>query len=149
MSCSPLSTRSWSTKEDPMTTEPNGYGLMAMGHMAEYLPARYAQLEDPKAHFRAVGEEVLREINDAMAAWERTQSPPIDPGARNMTRLAVEEMVLGELVFLAPEPDPDEPEIDPWGAAIGPTPGMGEWTPTWGGLTQAERDEIDEESRAG
>jgi hypothetical protein len=135
-----------------MTTEPNGYGRMAMAHMAEYLPARYAQLQDRESHFAAVGAEVLREINEAMAAWERTQAQPVDPGMRNMTRLAVEEMVLGELVFLTPEPDPDEPEIDQWGVAVGPTPGMGEWTPTWEGLTQEEWDEVyaanDEETRA-
>lgn len=129
-----------------MTTEPNGYGRMAMGHMAQYLPARYAQLEDPESYFAAVGAEVLREINEAMAAWERTQTQPVDPGARNMTRLSVEEMVLGELVFLTPEPDPGEPEIDQWGVAVGPTPGMGAWTPTWEGLTQEEWDEVYAES---
>jgi hypothetical protein len=135
-----------------MMSEPNGYGRMAMGHMAEYLPARYAQLQDRESYFAAVGTEVLREINEAMAAWERAQAQPVDPGVRNMTRLAVEEMVLGELVFLTPEPDPDEPEIDQWGVAVGPTPGMGEWTPTWEGLTQEEWDEVyaanDEETRA-
>jgi hypothetical protein len=135
-----------------MMSEPNGYGRMAMGHMAEYLPSRYAQLQDRESHFAAVGTEVLREINEAMAAWERAQAQPVDPGVRNMTRLAVEEMVLGELVFLTPEPDPDEPEIDQWGVAVGPTPGMGEWTPTWEGLTQEEWDEVyaanDEETRA-
>ncbi|MDQ1394362.1 MAG: hypothetical protein QOF30_3339, partial [Acidimicrobiaceae bacterium] len=29
------------------TMTPNNYGLMAMAHMAEYLPARYAQIDDP------------------------------------------------------------------------------------------------------
>jgi hypothetical protein len=139
-------TRSWPTKEDPaMTTTPNGYGQMAMGHMAEYLPVRYAEIDDPDSHFRAVGEEVLREINEAMTAWERAQ--PADQGLRNMTRLAIEEMVLGELVFLTPESDPSEPEIDEWGVCIGPTPGMGEWDPIWGaGLTQEDLDEMDEEN---
>lgn len=131
-----------------MTTKPNRYGLMAMAHMAEFLPARYAQIDDPDAYFLAVGEEVLREINEAMAAWERAQpSRPVDDGVRNMTRLGVEEMVLGELVLLTPEPDPTEPEVDESGAWIGPTPGMGEWIPVWGGgLTQQDWDEIDAET---
>lgn len=134
-----------------MTTEPNRYGLMAMAHMAQYLPARYGQLEDPDYYFATVGREVVEEINTAMAAWEATQAKPVDPAVRNMTRLSVEEMVLAELVFLTPEPDPDEPEIDQWGVAVGPTPGMGPWTPIWTptGLTQADMDEIDEEMRTG
>jgi hypothetical protein len=91
--------------------------------------------------------EVAREINEAMAAWERAQGgQAVAEGVRNMARLGIEEMVLAEMVFLTPEPDPSEPEIDESGAWIGPTPGMGEWTPTWGGLTQEEWDEIHEDA---
>ena len=134
-----------------MTTTPNNYGLMAMAHMAEFLPARYAQIDDPDGHFLAVGLEVLREINEAMAGWERArQGQPVADGVRNMARMGIEEMVLAEMVFLTPEPHPAEPEIDESGAWIGPTPGMGEWTPTWGGLTQKDWDEIhDDTTRAG
>lgn len=128
-----------------MTATPNGYGQMAMAHMAEYLPSRFAAIHDPESHFAAVGEEVLREINEMMAAWERAQTPPIDDGRRNMTRRSVEEIVLGEMVFLTPEADPDEPEIDESGAWVGPSPGMGEWIPL--DLTPQEWDEIDEEVR--
>jgi hypothetical protein len=130
-----------------MTTTPNGYGQMAMGHMAEYLPARYAEIADPDSHFRAVGEEVLREINEAMTAWQRAQPAQPADAVVNMARLGIEEMVLGELVFLTPEPDESEPEIDEWGVCIGPSPAMGEWDPIWGaGLTQEDLDEMDEEN---
>lgn len=128
-----------------MTATPNGYGQMAMGHMAEYLPARFAAIPYPERHFAAVGQEVLREINEMMAAWERAQVPPIDDGRRNMTRRSFEEMVLHEMVLLTPEANPDEPEIDESGAWVGPTPGMGEWIPL--DLTPQDWDEIDEEVR--
>jgi hypothetical protein len=60
---------------------------MAMGRMAQYLPARYAQLEDLESYFVAVGAEVLREINEAMAAWERTQTQPIELPGRLRARV--------------------------------------------------------------
>ena len=67
-----------------------------------------------------------------------------------MARLWIEEMVLGEMVFLTPEADPDEPEIDESGAWIGPTPGMGEWVPLGpdpGGLGRDRRGEPPGERR--
>lgn len=124
-----------------MTASPNQYGMMAQRHMQDYLPQRYDAIRDPASYFAQVGEEVLREINAITAGWERTRPTEMaDAGSRNMARMQAEEMVLAELVYLPPEPDPTEPEIDENGGWVGPDPGT-EWVSMrW---TQEDQDAVD------
>lgn len=124
-----------------MTASPNQYGMMAQRHMQDYLPQRYDAIRDPASYFAQVGEEVLREINAITAGWERTRPTEMaDAASRNMARMQAEEMVLAELVYLPPEPDPTEPEIDSNGGWVGPDPGT-EWVSMrW---TQEDQDAVD------
>ena len=124
-----------------MTASPNQYGMMALRHMQDYLPQRYGAIRDPASYFAQVGEEVLREINAITAGWERTRPAEMaDAGRRNMARMQAEEMVLSELVYLPPEPDPAEPEIDENGGWVGAEPGT-EWVSMrW---TQEDQDAVD------
>jgi len=116
----------------------NGYGVVAMQHMAQYLPARYSTLADPVSYFLSLGEEVAAEINTAVDAWAARQAAPPDEATRNMIRLAIEEQILAESVYLTPEDLGQEPAIDNNGGWTGPSPAMGHWEPILGCETGPE-----------
>ena len=118
---------------------PNRYGRMAQEHMARYLPTRYAQIPDPAAYFGNLGQQVAHSVEalaqtlaiDWTASSSREEGYLDRRGSMNMARLRAEELVLAEMVFLAPESDPDDPPRDETGAFIGPDPAMGPWTPLY------------------
>jgi len=110
----------------------NRYGRLAMDHMANWLPSRYRQIEDPQTYFADLGEDMARRIRQV---WFAT-TPPI-PGEtpEEATRRAVrnyrsaQRQVLGESAWPAPEADwSEESEVrtDGEGAASGGPPG---WAP--------------------
>ena len=98
----------------------NRYGRHVRDHYRQFLPARYARIEDPEAHFSTLGQQ----IEDEIQATE-TQLTGTDPaagsyldevGRLNSARSRAEELVLAR--FLPePEPDPiedlDDPEVNP------------------------------------
>ncbi|MFP5376360.1 MAG: hypothetical protein ACLGIO_06205 [Acidimicrobiia bacterium] len=125
--------------EEMSPTRPNRYGRMAQEHMARYLPTRYAQIPQPAAYFAELGEQVAQAVEELARTLAATLTPPSRQehsypdrrGAMNMARLRAEELVLAEMVFLAPENDPADAPRDETGAFIGPDPAMGPWTPLY------------------
>lgn len=127
---------------------PNHYAEMARNHMARYLPARFARIEDPEAHFAALGATVASAVEELTRTLAEDSSDPPSTtegpgfvermGRMNSARLRAEEAVLAELVYLTPEPGTDTATTDETGAYIGPDPGM---TPTWEPLYPREEPE--------
>jgi hypothetical protein len=85
------------------------YGLRAQEHWKQFLPHRYANLQDPAEFFSQLGEE----IEDAIAVRERELAPgPPGPDflanyARLSTaRMEAEGQVLREML---PPPEDDRP----------------------------------------
>lgn len=92
----------------------NEYGAMARAHWQQWLPQRYAAIEDPDDFFADLGEEVAAEI---AGLWARLQSEAGNPagedfmarvGRLNALRKQAEEIVLNERVLLPPEPDAED-----------------------------------------
>jgi hypothetical protein len=109
-------------KEVPAMTTPNGYGRLAQQHMERYLPSRYAQIDDPDRYFAGLGEEILDRVEELQPILAG-QAPAGEQwlemlGRMNMARLMAEEAVFGELVFLAPETDPEETQPAGWVATF-------------------------------
>ena len=93
----------------------NRYGLMAYRHSARYRPAALASLEDPRAYFARLGEEVEARITDLR---DEILGPPrpgedLDTYRRRAysARAQAEDAVLAETVWSAVEEDPT-PETD-------------------------------------
>lgn len=128
-----------------MPTEPisptrtNRYGRMAEKHMARYLPTRYAQIPNPAAYFSELGEQVAHRVEGLARTLGTSPTPASSEeeayldrrGSMNMARLRAEEVVLAEMVFLAPETDPHDAPRDETGAFIGPDTAMGPWRPLY------------------
>lgn len=123
--------------EEMSPPRPNRYGRMAQEHMARYLPTRYAQIPQPAAYFAELGEQVAHAVEELARTLVDNSTPsstqeesyPERRGSMNMAGLRAEELVLAEMVFLAPETDPADAPRDETGAFIGPDPAMGPWTP--------------------
>ncbi|MDP9404770.1 MAG: TnpV protein [Actinomycetota bacterium] len=125
--------------EEMSPPRPNRYGRMAQEHMARYLPTRYAQIPERTAYFAELGEQVAHAVEELVGTLMdsstlssmQEESYPDRRGSMNMARLRAEELVLAEMVFLAPESDPADAPRDEMGAFIGPDPAMGPWTPLY------------------
>lgn len=96
----------------------NKYGAMAQRHWAQWLPARYAEIQDPDSFFSTLGEEVAQQIAN-LSLDLAGDDPPGEGylekvGRLNMARLQAEEIVLKERVLLEPEPgaDPDSGDLE-------------------------------------
>jgi hypothetical protein len=92
----------------------NEYGTMAQRHWQQWLPQRYAAIENPDAFFTELGEEVSGEIADRWAELKaEAGNPPGEDftdrvGRLNALRKQAEETVLAERVLLAPEPGAED-----------------------------------------
>jgi hypothetical protein len=89
----------------------NQYGAQARRYWREYLPERYAQIEDPEAVFSDLGEEMAEqvvELADSIAGPDRPGEGYLGKvGRLNMARLSAEEQVMREML---PASDNDENE---------------------------------------
>jgi hypothetical protein len=117
---------------------PNPYGALAWEHMARWLPDRLAQIPDPAAYFRDLGEQVAELIETTTDSLAGPPPPQEDywgtVGRMRIARLMAEEKVLAETVFLPPTADPDDCPRDPTGAYLGHDPQMSaSWAPLWDG----------------
>jgi hypothetical protein len=87
----------------------NEYSTMARDHWRQWLPARYAAIEDPDAYFTALGEEVAADIAGLWAEMSlQAGSPPGEDfmdrvGRLNAIRKQAEEIILADRVLLPPE----------------------------------------------
>jgi hypothetical protein len=104
----------------------NEYGRMALDHWQRRLPERYSQIEDPNSFFSTLGDQVATRIAD-LTLDLAGQDPPGETFMDKLGRLnnagqRAREMVLPEMVLLAPETDEDEDQTDP-------QPPAAEWVP--------------------
>jgi hypothetical protein len=95
----------------------NRYGLMAQKHWARWLPARYAQIEDPDSFFSDLGRLTAERI-DSLALDLAGDDQPGEgylskAGRLGQARHQAEEIVLADLILLEPEPGADKDEADP------------------------------------
>lgn len=91
----------------------NSYGAMALDHWATWRPSELAEIADPEAFFRRLGDRVSDEIDqmtfDLAGPDQRGEGYLGKLGRLNMARFTAEEVVLRELVLLPPEnADPDD-----------------------------------------
>ena len=92
----------------------NEYGSMARDHWQQWLPGRYAAIEDPDADFAALGEEVAADIAGLWAQMSlQAGSPPGEDftervGRLNAIRKQAEEIILADRVLLPPEGAQDD-----------------------------------------
>jgi hypothetical protein len=97
----------------------NRYGLMAQKHWARWLPARYAQIEDPGSFFSELGTRTAERI-DHLALQLAGDDEPGEgylgkAGRLGQARHQAEEIVLAEMIWLEPEPGAGEEPEDPAG----------------------------------
>lgn len=122
---SALTSMTMSQDRPSRTGDYGRYGNLAAAHMARWLPAAFAAVEDPEAYFRALDDRVSEAIRDR----ERSLTPPKSlqetdfpayAGQVQMAHQMAEDAVLAEMVYLDPEPgtEPDEPETDQDGAFL-------------------------------
>ena len=95
----------------------NRYGLMAQNHWARWLPARYAQIEDPGSFFTDLGAQAAERI-DSLALKLAGDDQPGEgylgkAGRLGQARHQAEEIILAEMILLEPEPGADEEPQDP------------------------------------
>ena len=92
----------------------NEYGAMARAHWQQWLPQRYAAIEDPDTYFAGLGEEVAADIAGLWAEMSaRAGNPPGEDfmervGRLNAIRKQAEEIILADRVLLPPEPGTDD-----------------------------------------
>ncbi len=98
-------------------TAVNRYGRRAMRHWAQWLPGRYAQIQDREGFFARLGQQAADQIQDLMMDLAGDDPAGEDYLAKlarmNTARLEAEGQVLRELILLEPEP----------GMQDGPAPG--------------------------
>ncbi|MGI8447363.1 MAG: hypothetical protein ACR2MP_09330 [Streptosporangiaceae bacterium] len=94
----------------------NYYGEMAREHWARWLPARYAAIPDRASFFSDLGSQAEARIDllaDELAGDDQPGEGYLDRAGRlGQARRQAEEIVLTDLVLLAPEPAADE-DSDP------------------------------------
>lgn len=90
----------------------NQYGAQARRYWREYLPGRYAQIEDPEAFFTDLGEEMadqVVELTDSIAGPDRPGEGYLGKvGRLNMARLSAEEQVMREMLPASDNEDENE-----------------------------------------
>ena len=94
----------------------NRYGLMAQQHWAQWLPSRYAAIEDPDSFFSDLGNRASDKIAE-LADHFAGNSPPGEGyldrvGRLGQARRQAEEIVLAEMILLDPEPGAGEDEAE-------------------------------------
>ena len=87
----------------------NKYAAQAEKHWQKYLPHRYSQLEDPKAFFTQLGEEIEAEVDAlqmAIAGADPQGETYLEKvGRLNEARMSAESQVMQERALLTPEDD--------------------------------------------
>ena len=87
----------------------NYYGEMARDHWARWLPARYAQIQDPGSFFSDLGSQAETRIDalaDELAGDDQPGEGYLSKAGRiGQARRQAEEIVLAEVILLEPEPE--------------------------------------------
>jgi hypothetical protein len=110
----------------------NHYGAQARRHWQEYLPQRYATLDDPSSYFSTLGEQAATQIEQRsreLAGPDQPGEGYLDKlGRLNNAKMRAEEEILPELILITPETDDPDPAGDP-PSATATTPAPDEWVP--------------------
>ena len=86
----------------------NQYGEMARRHWARWLPDRYAAIENREEFFTSLGNQAEEKITTL--AWDLAGDDPpgeeylAKAGRLGEARHRAEQIVLGEMILLRPEP---------------------------------------------
>jgi len=93
----------------------NQYGEMARRHWARWLPNRYAAIENQEEFFTSLGEETAERIS--ALGWELAgddipgEGYLAKAGRLGEARHRAEQIVLGEMILLQPEPGAEEDSL--------------------------------------
>ncbi len=99
----------------------NHYGQLAQTHWMQWLPTRFAEIEDTDRFFTAMGQQIQSEVDTIYSAM--TAEAPTNMAAdqaegwKNMARKMAEEKILAEVAYLPPETEMEEdwlPEEPGW-----------------------------------
>ncbi len=89
----------------------NSYGQLALEHWRTHRPAALASMADPEGHFDRLGTVVETQVGDLRDQILGGQRPGEDLEAYRLrsyqARRQAQEVVLGELVWVEPEPGTD------------------------------------------
>ncbi|NIK54310.1 hypothetical protein [Kribbella shirazensis] len=98
----------------------NRYATTAMAYFRDYLPTRYAELDDPAEYFRDLGEQIQDRVVDLAPQLAGPDRPGegflAKTGRLNAARAQAEELVLSELLY-SQKPEHEEQDLDPEAAA--------------------------------
>jgi len=105
----------------------NRYGLMAQRHWEQWLPGRYAAIEDPGSFFSDLGKQAEARIDSLASELAGNDQPGegflAKAGRLGEARHRAEQIVLSEDILLPPEPGADQDEESPrqdpaWGLEL-------------------------------
>lgn len=100
----------------------NKYGKLAQDHWTSVDPQRVQQIENPKAFFSDLGQQVENQIVDLQPQIAGPDKPGETylqkVGRLNMAKLQAEEMVLHEMVWLTPDLDEEEEKPSEYGLML-------------------------------
>lgn len=92
----------------------NYYGEMARDHWAQWLPGRYAAIEDPDSFFSDLGSQAEARIDtlaDELAGADQPGEGYLNKAGRlGQARRQAEEIVLADMILLEPEPGANQEE---------------------------------------
>ena len=97
----------------------NHYGQLAQTHWMQWLPTRFAEIEDTDRFFTVMGQQIQSEVDTIYSAMTSEIPPNVAAdqveGWKNMARKMAEEKALAEIVYLEPDlaPDEDDPPEEP------------------------------------
>lgn len=98
----------------------NHYGQLARDHWMEWLPERFAAIENPETFFTGLGQQIHSQIDTLYQATLTTMPADLPAeeidGWKNMARQMATDQILTELAYLAPETDEEDwlPEEEGW-----------------------------------
>jgi hypothetical protein len=97
-------------------TTVNRYGIQAQHHWRQWLPGRYARIQDPETFFTSLGLQAASRIETMMLELAG-DDPPAETFQEKMSRIGrarqtAEEIVQAEMIRPDPSTDTPLPESD-------------------------------------
>ena len=90
----------------------NEYGRMALAHWRRWRPLEFSTIEDHQEHFSILGQQAqqqIAELADQLAGPDPAGEGYLEKvGRLNNAKTRAQEVVLEDLVLVAPEPEPQE-----------------------------------------
>jgi hypothetical protein len=119
----------------------NRYGEMARSHWQEWLPARYAAIQEPDSFFSSIGEEaqmLIDELADQIAGPGQPGEGYLERAGRlTAARKQAEEIILPQAVLPEPE-SPQESQTPTAGRPESVSPSH----PAWAEVNAEQRERL-------